>query len=1261
MSLDLGKIGYKVFIDDREYRTILKRMEAEANGSSQRIGGIFTKLAGYLGVGVLFWKSMTGARAFSKELANLQSIADDLDMSKVRTEILNLDARLGSSAELTNALYYAYSAGVRGTEAELVKFTGQVAQLAQTVGSGITPIMDALTTMMNAYGLTVKDTGKLTDWFYSIVKAGKTTGPELAQSLGQIAATAAGSGIKIEELGAALATLTTTMPTNIAVTSLAASIRTLLNPTDETRKAAEALGLDMSAAAIRAKGFGAVMQEIHDKTQGKADIIAKLFPAESSRAIMSLAGTQIKMLNDNIVTFGANAGAAEKGFSAIAASDAKKWDAMLVVAQKLGTVFGDMAFKLLTLGGALNGVYDWIYKLNASSIQTIAKIGAMTAGMFALGKIIDMVRKGSAVFLALSVKGGYQTNQMKEAEQHANAEKKKALTTEVYNAARIVSEKRRHLAEMTNIARSTAAVLSSEQAKYKAALANGPLTIAQTRAYERSISAAQRAHDAAVRNAHQASIAYDNARTGARTATIALNAHNASARAGVATIGLMRGAWNSFTAAVAANPIGFVLTAITIAISGIMYLIDRANAKMQEAVDTAVEGSRKAQETFDKGEENRKTDKTEIDRLEELSKAQKLSSAEQKEAQNIIDRLEKTYKDFGVSVDSTTGKINHQANSFELLTEKMKNARIEEARQVAQRKNTELEEKRKKFVYDEMGGTTGKVARAGSVIATFGLYNPTGKEYDEREQNWNELTKNPRLIRELLKSKDLDPKKRNRLQDLLTAYDEKSKADEMFSGAKAGKPSKEDEEKNRNRLQEAESSGTRIMDKWKDADLTDNDRRRKQIEREYEEYKKTLDVRKELGAIDDREYSRLDKEAQAFRDLQIKENEIDRQNTLNMLKEQEKAYADGILSDEEKLSLKKAEILAQQMKITELERQLKIQQSPEKKAKLELDLAKARAGVGQSQGEYNQMKDDKKYSDAEQKRNIQYEEKKADLMKSEESKGMSEEERKRALQEKDREIAEQKKRVKEAEKKQAKASTPEEAKKATKNLTKEREKENTLKKEREEIAKPKAAPEQNDGYLTEANKIKLKQLEIDQQSQRIAELEQRRSEAKTDELRQQLTLQIAQARSKKSQLEFEAKQMKEDKASKDAEDKRSKEMLELQNKNREDGVLTSEEKRAELQLQIDQQKQRVQEMTKKAAGETNVDLKKQSEMAVLQARNALSNLLVEQNKLQDRTTSQGSFSASVLSMMNENPVDKQQLEKLRQIEKNTKDNKLKYK
>lgn len=66
-------------------------------------------------------------------------------------------------------------------------------------------------------------------------------------------------------------------------------------------------------------------------------------------------------------------------------------------------------------------------------------------------------------------------------------------------------------------------------------------------------------------------------------------------------------------------------------------------------------------------------------------------------------------------------------------------------------------------------------------------------------------------------------------------------------------------------------------------------------------------------------------------------------------------------------------------------------------------------------------------------------------------------------------------------------------------------------------------------------------------------------------------------------------------------------------------------------------------------------------MAVLQARNALSNLVVEQNKLQARTTSQGSFSASVLAMMNENPVDKQQLEKLRQIEKNTKDNKLKYK
>ena len=143
MSFNAGELYYDIGIKDREYARALKRMEQDADRVTGNIAGKFTKMAAAIGAGAMFVKAMGNARAFSRELANVQSIADDLDMRKVREEILNLNATLGETPALTNALYFAYSAGVRGTEKELVAFTGQVAKLAQTVGSDVTPVMDA--------------------------------------------------------------------------------------------------------------------------------------------------------------------------------------------------------------------------------------------------------------------------------------------------------------------------------------------------------------------------------------------------------------------------------------------------------------------------------------------------------------------------------------------------------------------------------------------------------------------------------------------------------------------------------------------------------------------------------------------------------------------------------------------------------------------------------------------------------------------------------------------------------------------------------------------------------------------------------------------------------------------------------------------------------------------------------------------------------------------------------------------------------------
>lgn len=803
MSFNAGEIYYDIGIKDREYARALKRMEQDADRVTGNIAGKFTKMAAAIGAGAMFVKAMGNARAFSRELANVQSIADDLDMSKVREEILNLNATLGETPALTNALYFAYSAGVRGTEKELVAFTGQVAKLAQTVGSDVTPVMDAVTTMMNAYGLKVQDTGRLMDWFYQIVKSGKTTGPALAQSLGMIASTAASAKVPIDQLGAGIATLTTTMPTSQAITSFNQAIMAFIKPTQEAAEVAAQYGFEMSAAALEQKGFIGMLEEIRQKTGGNVAVMAKLFTSvEALKAALALGGTQFEFFNQVLKDFGNNAGAAEKGFSAIARSDNKKWEAMLVVLKKVGTVLGDMTFQVLTLGGALDPVYQKLYSLSSGTIKTLATVAALTVGMIGLKKAIDGIRSLGKTFEALAVKGGYKTGDMLEAEAVNNAERLKALAKKKSDADRIVSEQRRHYLEMQNIARSTAATLAAERVKAAAGQSN-------------QLSKAATAAATAQKNVRDAANSYNEARKSAALATAAVQAHNASVAAGAANVGLLRGAWNSFTAAVAANPLGFVLTAVTIAITGIMYLLNRAAAKAEALRERMKQAYDKASETRQSGDMEREKDMGRLARLKELQKYTSLTANEQREAQGIIDSLAGKYGNLGIYIDQVTGKLIAQRDAFAGVIEKMKEQRMLEAKEEYKAADRNLDVLKKNFKENMRSG----------------LKKMIGMDlYAGAKMTADQFLNNPKLLEQLAKSSGVSAETSGLINEILKAYKDRDNAARVYQAAKGGDTDgKRDEhiaEKARQERQEANQQAEEEQDILKRGDA------RRALERE---------------------------------------------------------------------------------------------------------------------------------------------------------------------------------------------------------------------------------------------------------------------------------------------------------------------------------------------------------------------------------------------------------------------------------------------
>ena len=99
-----------------------------------------------------------------------------------------------SVAELTGAAYDVASAGFSSAaEASLVL---KAASLGATGGfSDINTVANATTSVLNAYGKSAADAGKLVDQFIQTQNDGKIVVAEYAQNIGKVASAAAGLGV----------------------------------------------------------------------------------------------------------------------------------------------------------------------------------------------------------------------------------------------------------------------------------------------------------------------------------------------------------------------------------------------------------------------------------------------------------------------------------------------------------------------------------------------------------------------------------------------------------------------------------------------------------------------------------------------------------------------------------------------------------------------------------------------------------------------------------------------------------------------------------------------------------------------------------------------------------------------------------------------------------------------------------------------------------------------------------------------------------
>ncbi|WP_314618554.1 phage tail tape measure protein, partial [uncultured Selenomonas sp.] len=146
---------------------------------------------------------------FTTGLAKVSTLVDTttVDMTKMRGELIALSNETGVSVtDLTEGTYQAISASVDAAKA--VDFMKVSALGAKAGFTDMSTATDALTTIINAYGMETERASGMMDRLIITQNLGKTTVDEIGKSIGQLNPTAESAGMSIDELLASDASLT---------------------------------------------------------------------------------------------------------------------------------------------------------------------------------------------------------------------------------------------------------------------------------------------------------------------------------------------------------------------------------------------------------------------------------------------------------------------------------------------------------------------------------------------------------------------------------------------------------------------------------------------------------------------------------------------------------------------------------------------------------------------------------------------------------------------------------------------------------------------------------------------------------------------------------------------------------------------------------------------------------------------------------------------------------------------------------------------
>lgn len=371
----------------------LSTMKKMAFGVAAGVGAITAALVG----------TTKQAMDFETAFAEVRTLINDMPesgLNQLKQGLIDLSKQTGIlTGESIPAMYQAISASVPADN--VVSFLEVASKNAIGGVTDLNTSVDGLTTVLNAYNMDTSEVINVSDLMFETMKKGKTTIGELSRSYFNVIPIAAATGVKFQDISAALATITAQgKPTSVATTQLRQAIVELNDEGSKASKTfAEISGKKFTDFIKSGKNLQDALKLMEAKAKASNTTISNLFSSvEAGSAVLSLTGESAARFTEDMETMTRAAGATEEAFKKIDETPAQR---LKKIRAQFSAITLEIGNKLLPTAEKLIAIAE---KNMPKISKTIEAVGSVIVGLVKnMNILLPIVTAVGTGFLGLNI------------------------------------------------------------------------------------------------------------------------------------------------------------------------------------------------------------------------------------------------------------------------------------------------------------------------------------------------------------------------------------------------------------------------------------------------------------------------------------------------------------------------------------------------------------------------------------------------------------------------------------------------------------------------------------------------------------------------------------------------------------------------------------------------------------------------------------------------------------------------------------------